>query len=125
MFGEFWNLDWLSGDENISMTSTMTIQQFFCRTAPTGPDPILWLFRLVRKHNLDINAVYCGVLIFILGPSACSEAANTIDKETNGPALQTLTALQSLLKSLLSASVHRAPESGLWAELCVVYTAGR
>lgn len=64
---------------------------------------LVQFFRIsVGKHNVGINPIYYGVSIFFLSSQRPPQAVNTIDSETNGPAVQTLTALQTLL----SASVH-------------------
>ena len=88
-----------------------------------GPHSILQLFSLVRKQ-LGHKSCLLWTVDFLFRLPAGPDAVNTIDTKTNGPALWTPAALQSVLKYLLSVSVRRAPESALLKGFCGICTVG-
>ncbi len=99
-----------------------------CKSLQMTDQLHIWYFSFsvcLKKTQLGHKSCLLWTVDFLFRLPVGPDDVNTIDKETNGSALGTLTALQSLLISLPLASVHRAPESGLSAELCVVYPAGR
>lgn len=124
-------------DSNVYVARGHSATQISCRTAtngimeplshhPTGTKqiteqvPVRYLaLQFSYKTQFGHKSCLLWSVDFLFRLPVGPRAVNTIDKETNGPALRTLTALQSLLKSPLSASVHRSPESGLSAELCL------